>query len=127
MMESIFDENGYLKSAYLNPKYRGNWISSCGDTITSICGDKYSYIDNDDGSLEVEIMYTSSLIWQFAPKDIPVGELCWFWAPDVLYRSTPKLIPLNNHYFTKSTYYIIVPYLIAETAEDAERLKDWAK
>jgi hypothetical protein len=65
----------------------------------------------------------SMVIEQFTPKDIPVGELCWV-KSDFFNCERWGLYVFNCKY--KSSRYSCVPYLIAETAEKAEELRDWA-
>lgn len=73
-------ENGYLKSEFINPNYRGlvGWPSeyddgdaSGGAKIIAVCGGD---VMNDS---VYEMPLCNFKIPQFTPKDIPVGELCW--------------------------------------------------
>ncbi len=122
-------EDGYLKSKCINHNYRGLVGFKCkivkgvypnqtGDRLVMVCR----------GSIQTEFgnrgRIGNVVIPQFTPKDIPVGELCWlkeyrkaFWSLVVFEDGIG-----NYHIHDK-----IVPYLIAETAERAEELKDWHK
>lgn len=129
-MESIF-KDGYLKPEFINPNYRGLVGWPCERQSSFGCGWKIAAIiynlaifNNGKGDVNFKIS-------QFTPKDIPVGELCWFGFEH----------PVNNgqmiwnlwkidkatHETIKRDYTNVVPYLIAETPEKAEELKDWWK
>jgi len=125
---SIF-ENGYLKNDCINPNYRGlvGWVSELvyantwdeealvlGSGIIISIYNKSTNIAGDQQGREIK----SFKVPQFTPKDIPMGELCWVYTGGdwILVVHRPQTVEI-----------LTVPYLIAETAEDAERLKDWSK
>ncbi len=148
-------EDGYLKSEFVNLNYRGlvgwechrkdaytmaligekgEWIT---DTkLTSVDGDQ-CYLGGVASGFFFPMAFNNSLrILQFTPQDIPKGELVWVF--DLEYPSEPKLRTFGGytenelHCFHTSEddtvgYLYCVPYLIAETAEKAEELKDWCK
>jgi len=140
MKEEIF-ENGFLSDEFINPNYRG--LSDSGGWPCSV--------KVLDGRLEnhlvavhagVFITTTRSEGWpprisHFTPKDIPVGELCWFARGDGEWDLMPfgKVVgkeswimvffyPVN---YSAMSFRHCVPFLIAETAEKAEELKGWWK
>ncbi len=159
-------ENGYLKSEFINPNYRGlvGWRAKrltenagmINEFIIAVEGDFVHVIDRNTGFWLKELK-----IPQFTPKDIPVGELCWFgtvkafdikhWTLGVyngcefddgmFFFSKNQDVRLHDNisrvkkgssvwvekYQDTIDYDLCVPYLIAETAEDAERLKEWNK
>lgn len=117
-MKSIF-KDGYLKSEFINPNYRGlvGWPCQDGDLIKGI-DDGFAWFGGSN-------FYTTEpmenvAIPQFTKFDIPVGELCWFKV-----HSQWTLLRYGNSIITMSTHY--VPYIIAETTERLEELKDWWK
>ena len=120
--ESIF-ENGYLKSEFINPNYRGNWRDNQGDVIIGIANGMFTYADDNLGLVSVRFLPTFN---QFTSKDIPIGELCWFGNK---VGDHFVLRPLDSGHFHKTKTYDwwVIPYLIAETEKDAERLKDWSE
>ncbi len=136
----IFD-NGYLLPEFINPNYRGlvGWpikrtYEGSGSTFDNLLI-AINNVDEltDDGFIEAGDKY---LIPQFTPKDIPVGELVWvgriqmkidLTKGDYIDRSHIKWsLEVHNPISNVTNKDYIVPYLIAETAEDAERLKNWS-
>ncbi len=129
-------ENGYLKSEFINPNYRGlvGWSWDDG-VILSI--DKNNVMFRDK-------LYNDSRVYfrpldivkipQFTPKDIPVGELCWVGMHYTGEQTYWYLRPFCEYWSMQGSSFVdsdrnqwdlCVPYLIAETEEDAERLKEW--
>ncbi len=148
-MESIF-EDGYLKQEFINPNYRGNWDCDifiystesldhkkqqwrCA-SLLAISGDfVFAAIV---GKMAGEHDLKDTKIKQFSLEKIPVGEWCWVgriqkqidcrgggYIDRSYIKWTPEVHSFINNVPNKD---YVVPYLIAETKEDAERLKDWA-
>ena len=133
MKENVF-ENGYLKSEFINPNYRGLVGWPCERKEFTYKSNDYDYVDDLLMCLDVRAAMTNDeycadfeeiKIPQFTPKDIPVGELCWMLFDDKWYL---KVYNDSNLKRSENTFrFPCVPYLIAETAEKAEKLKDWDK
>jgi hypothetical protein len=132
---SIF-KGGHLKSEFINPNYRGlvGWPCKFSNQISESTLDMI----NSQGDALIEGHNRISNIRdvhieKFTPDKIPEGELCWFevgkgcnsWRLDAFVSCDEYGI----YYSATNTESQMgcVPYLIAETAEDAERLKDWSK
>jgi hypothetical protein len=140
-------KDGYLLPEFINPNYRGlvGWpcisndgcdSNECYDT-TIICT-----LDNTT-AITCEGELDEFFIKQFTPEEIPVGELVWMGYEDVKNKYDDEII---IHWYLARFVCIkpapitgepqiitehgcgeyCVPYLIAETAEDAERLKNWS-
>ncbi len=142
----IFDDNGYLLPEFINPNYRGNWSGvKLSHLIKTYCKKELVFEDRaltliavSNGFLvgsecchigTVDGLNKNIYIPKFTPKDIPVGELCWVkingkWMLVVMQKKCSEY----GFYCNNNCYIMIdcVPYLIAETAEDAERLKNWS-
>ncbi len=131
-------ENGYLLNEFLNDSYRGivGWEDIDNCTVVAIHGDETAYIDKGNN---LETIPTDIITFkEFKRTDIPKGELCWFsdngktWYLsqfDRIYKESKNV----NQFGASTTgagkygydFKYCVPYLIAETAEEAEVLKDW--
>jgi len=94
-------------------------------------------LDTDNAFKEKGGYDAKARIPKFTPKDIPKGELCWlkngssnYWVLEVLrgYSTPDNCYPYcTSGMGTGNIFWeYCVPYLIAETAEQAELLKDWA-
>lgn len=143
-MESIF-EDGYLKPEFINPNYRGLAGWPCvvyGEIVdnlllsnSSACRKTCLYLE-----FHLQMGIEEIKIPQFTPEDIPDGELCWYkvvvlnkyggrfyeWIQAPYYKICDETLGARMAYRIDTSDYC-VPKLIAERAEDAERLKDWAK
>ena len=134
-MSSIF-EDGYLKPEFINANYRGLVGWDCRIRI-GMChhhsNDKVVALTDSKAITALDDVYDKDtlMISQFTPADIPVGELCWFWknhCNKVLEVFDGVRICRDNVINTsKSSEWYCVPYLIAETEEEAERLKNWSE
>ena len=143
-MSKIF-AGGYLLTKFINPNYRGlvGWDLSGeeqGDVLVGIANNTvlfksgcHQQMMSRDFDIKDDLT-----IKQFTPSDIPVGELCWVsngednWELRANSDGESALINykiegvLKSYGTNSKSYKYIVPYLIAETAEDAEIFKDWA-
>jgi hypothetical protein len=137
----IFEDN-YLKNEFINPKYVSTsreWeveiclkgsklddLSDGQDILVSICKE---FASTENGTVDFE--YETIKIPEFKIEDIPEGELVWIGRKCRL--TSDKLIiiwylkQMKKDFIKESKVNYIVPYLIAETAEDAERLKGWSE
>ena len=136
-MEAIF-ENGFLKPEFINPNYRGlvGWsctFPSMFDYDTEDYQVMFTLISLNGNNKQLKEDYDCTgedvVIPQFTPVDIPVGELVWI----KLGGAKPtKKSKASDYWVLRQCDDLIrnggvVPYLIAETAERAEELKDWSK
>ena len=131
--ESIF-EDGYLKTEFINNEYRGLVGWPC--KTNAIDGLRYEdklYGMNGRELYFLDVVYSDEVehikIKEFSAEDIPEGELVWVYLPIEpcsweLAVLTKDLRCMTVQCKTYSKYRP-VPYLIAKTAEDAERLKNW--
>lgn len=132
--------NGLLKNEFINHNYRGlvGWKIDYEYDLIAVRNRRAMYVNaNDD--LHNTVTDTVN-IKQFSLKDIPMGELCWFketgehasgdWA--LMTREQALVLEYdeyqtckgwNREAYSESKY--CVPYLIADTPERAEELKDW--
>lgn len=101
-------ENGYLKSEYINPNYRGlvGWPCEkhigCNDLWYSNQDTVLVHVDCGYGAYYKNNIYPTlfscySETWripQFTPEQIPEGELCWMKASagDIPFESDWKLV-----------------------------------
>ena len=127
-MSSYIFEAGILKFAHLNPNYRGlkGWPCKIG-------GKDEELIAVFNGVYQTKTRHSNIMpeISWFTNLQIPEGELVWmqdiFWGwhllpfggvstSDTSYMSSN----CDGKYYTR-----MVPYLIAETAADAQELVDW--
>ncbi len=131
---NIFKDD-YLLTKFINPNYRGiiGWSCSYYVDYPPIGVDSFSdrlliCVDSDYATFKT--MEDCNLgdveIKQFTINDIPDGEIVWMrhfdggpnnWIRGFWEKDMDK----------KFNHYIFVPYLIAETAEKAEELRDWNK
>jgi hypothetical protein len=124
MSESIF-ENGYLKSEFINPEYRGNWSIELWNSCKKMTDGRLLAADNGDYYITPDYCF-SPKIKQFTPQDIPVGELVYYKICEEQDWKFLRYKPAIRAFSILDGCYV-VPYIIAKTAEDAERLKDWSK
>jgi len=133
---SIFKE-GYLKKEFINPNYRGlvGWpLDVTGHCDLLMVKKSVLYYWCDDQQRTKETM-VKRIVREFKPEDIPVGELCWFSCGNGVWQlhKLRKVVDVTTMHYDKffpsggGSHSHCVPYLIAETTEDAERLKDWDK
>ena len=132
-------KDGYLKPEFINPEYR------------SLVGWECEIIHDENNLITIytimnQTVHSWGCTWnilelnipEFTPKDIPIGELCWFTNKCTWVLSTFSRMLTQGSYSKKfladSTvcglghdFKYCVPYLIAKTKEDAERLKNWSK
>lgn len=148
MKEKIF-ENGFLKPNVFNPNYRGiiGWPcevfkSGAGGSFWSGSNTIIS-IDSMDNMYDkeecVQLKRITKLVRsqdvrvkEFTPADIPVGELCWVkFYPESQWLARTKAefdeVCNNGYAQVKIDETYCVPFILAETAEDAELMKDWWK
>jgi len=132
------DDYGYLVEEKL---IMVSWIHWAKNTTIS----KSYFVSDEHNSLGDMPYYDEEnvFITQFTPKDIPVGEECWFsddgttWQKFGFSCYDEKLDEPNfaQQRFVNGkissiegeNYKYCVPLLIAETPERAEELKDWDK
>lgn len=130
-MVSIF-EDGFLLNEFMNVNYRGLVGWPCQSKKPSVYARRFL----DDTLFAVVEGFKITRNWknslcmripQFTPEDIPEGELVWYRLDDDedwwLRPVTKADIGSIKSYYPAG----VVPYLIAETAERAEELKDWYK
>ena len=129
-------ENGLLKNEFINRNYRGlvGWKIDYEYNLVAVRNRRAMSINaNDD--LHNTVTETVN-IKQFTVEEIPVGELCWMGDGSGEWVLCPfggvKKRWLNgkkeiNRFIASDESYegiIAVPYIVAETKEDAEKLKD---
>lgn len=139
-MKSLF-ENGYLKSSFINPNYRGlvGWPCEVENTSNDIymkkTKRKVSLLLTEKEAFYIKGAHYAGenqlFIPKFTPKDIPVGEIVFenlkgsdLWIK--AFMTDNKIQNLKKSY-TEITY---IPYLIAETAERAQWIlekTDWSE
>lgn len=148
-------QDGYLKSEYINNNYRGLVGWDCYEyskygyckggeykgKILSTNGNEllFQYADESASNKPFNNRYADHKIKKFTPDDIPKGELCWFkrfghWhlevfhSVDLIHYDKPRYFSFGDKGLQLQFLDNItecVPYLIAETSEDAEKLKNW--
>ena len=126
-------KDGYLRSEFINPNYRGlvGWPCDYGNLIGT-CKDGGIIVNSMDEIVKAVIDTEDLTIPQFTAKDIPVGEWCWFgsqYPNSIMWALIPnnKLLISDVIKNEGKNFYYCVPYLIAETEQDAEKLKDWSE
>ena len=138
MILKIF-KDGYLDVKYLNPNYRGI-VGFPADWWMGLYVEPDHWIDTSilttKNGTHVSNGYHTISMWyddfcrvripQFHIDDIPIGELVWIERPHFAQSKrslTSFYLEVLGEYINPK--YRIVPYLIAGTEEDAEKLKDW--
>jgi hypothetical protein len=139
-------ENGYLNPKFINPNYKGLVGWSCRyyripntfdiETVISFDG-IFGSEPNTQLKGKTSLCRDQDVkIKKFTVEDIPVGELCWMgdgsgeWVlcpfGGVKKRWLNGKKEINRFIASDGSYegIVSVPYLIAETKEDAEKLKD---
>ena len=132
---NIFKDD-YLETKFINRNYIGRpgwkceyvWTNNkgCGGrqengTLLLMCDSSSHGFIKEEGRLQSSIS-----IPKFASDSIPVGELCWvsLRPPDQGANRWSLEVKTHKNKWN-SKYYYIVPFLIAETEEQAKLLKDW--
>jgi hypothetical protein len=123
-------KDGYLLPEFINGNYMGRWVCRVL-TKTELFNNSLAYLlSTFMGSVYTSHQPTSDVLGikipQFTPEDIPVGELVFVLLNGKVLGGLSVLSEGLLKSFDKMDCISFVPYLIAETAEDAERLKDWS-
>jgi len=124
--EIFFDK--ILNCALINANYRGlvGFPTDSDDEVQGLLilglNDEFQIIDFDNGEAMTDNYFERGSVWvrEFITSEIPVGELVW--VQDTAYDEI-ELKPFDVS--MPSNCSIIVPHLIANSAEEAEKLKDW--
>lgn len=119
MSDQIF-KNGFLDKVYLNPKYVGvsGWDVLWKPDFYKNSGCKLIALNElsaftDEGEKNINDLEVP----EFGIDSIPIGDLVW------IYSDLTRDWVLTT--FVGTAHRHTVPYLIAETASDAERMKNW--
>ncbi len=133
-------KDGYLKKKYLNPEYRGlvGWLCKeegewDNGKLVAVAQNRV-FVKQPNGPFPYCDFLETIQIPEFTPQQIPAGEFCWvkyfidgvrdLWRLKVSEGITPGGC-LNTA--DDGMFICFVPFLIAKTEEDAERLKNWHK
>jgi len=120
-------ENGLLKPEFINPNYRGTsplggWPTENGGALAMVNKEYCCVLDSSKQFFTARVTKFVA-IKQFTPADIPAGELVWV---KLIGKSAESWKPRTYHGYSRGPWKV-VPFLIAETAERAEELKDWCE
>lgn len=119
-------KNGFLLSKYVNQNYRGNWCVGSSETVIAVRNGLKFCFRNEKSDVNTTNITDRSFL-KFSPSEIPDGETVWVcecdsyeWKRKIWRKPRVKI----ENYLTR---FYVVPFLIANTPIEAEKLKDWHK